>query len=158
MSLPPRYCPNRPLPSLRYLPGKGPKDEERSDIPRFSGKPLRSSDWQGNEAYLYGIDLFNQAYLFEAHEVWEELWFESGRQGPEGCFLKALIQVAAVRLKRALSEPAPAARLADSAKKLLLGLPNHGRKGEQYMGLDLSALILQLEAGEAPHRLELDFS
>jgi hypothetical protein len=43
--------------------------------------------------YLRGIELFNAARFFEAHEVWEELWLPA--EGTERQFLHALIQTAA---------------------------------------------------------------
>ena len=47
-------------------------------------------------AYLRGIELFNAARFFEAHEAWEELWLTA--TGTERQFLHALIQTAAALL------------------------------------------------------------
>ena len=30
--------------------------------------------WKDNEDYLFGIDLYNYHYYWEAHEAWEGLW------------------------------------------------------------------------------------
>lgn len=43
---------------------------------------------------LRGIDLFNSAHYWEAHEVWEAEWTPD-RKGPDSGFYKGLIQVAA---------------------------------------------------------------
>jgi len=40
-----------------------------------------------------GVHAFNAGELFAAHEVWEELWLDSG--GPEKQLLQGLIQIAA---------------------------------------------------------------
>ena len=42
--------------------------------------------------YLAGIELFNRAEYFEAHEVWEELWQDC--PSADRRFYQALIQVA----------------------------------------------------------------
>ena len=42
--------------------------------------------------YLAGIVLFNRGDFFEAHEVWEDLWADSG--APERRFYQGLIQAA----------------------------------------------------------------
>ncbi len=46
-----------------------------------------------NAAYLRGIELFNDARYFDAHEAWEPLWLTSA--GIEKEFLHAMIQIAA---------------------------------------------------------------
>ena len=40
-----------------------------------------------------GLDAFNSAHFYDAHEHWEEVWLET--QNPEKTFLQGLIQVAA---------------------------------------------------------------
>jgi predicted metal-dependent hydrolase len=42
---------------------------------------------------LRGVDDFNAACFFTAHEVWEELWVET--VGPERRLLQGLVQIAA---------------------------------------------------------------
>lgn len=42
--------------------------------------------------YLIGVQLFNQADFFEAHEAWEDLWSETMGDGHR--FLQGLIQAA----------------------------------------------------------------
>ena len=41
-----------------------------------------------------GVDLFNRALYWEAHEAWEHEWVPD-RKGPDAGFYKGLIQVAA---------------------------------------------------------------
>ena len=55
--------------------------------------------WYDCESYLYGVDLFNHAYWWEAHEAWEGPWRAAGRQSATGFFLQGLIQISVARLK-----------------------------------------------------------
>ena len=151
-----RYSSLNPFPDYSYIPGKGLKDEHRRDLPHFPGKRLLSSNWQNHEAYLYGIDLYNHDFFFEAHEVWEELWFVCGVKSMEGQFLKALIQLAAARLKIKLQEPKPAARLIQSIRKII-ELISLEHKLTYYMGLNLNSLTENLWASRLPDSLELKF-
>lgn len=151
-----RYLPQYPLPKLRYMPGKCPKDEKRDDIPKFNLQKLNEENWKRNKTYLYGIDLFNAGFYYEAHEVWEELWFETGKTSPEGQFLQALIQLSAAELKNRLREEKPAKRLLQSARKILLDLcEREGIIKNSYRGLSLKELLASLEKGEAPKNLTL---
>ncbi len=40
-----------------------------------------------------GLEAFNSAHFYDAHEIWEEIWLETAN--PEKMFLQGLIQVAA---------------------------------------------------------------
>lgn len=130
-----RHLPQLPLPTYRYIPGQSPKDEKRQDISKCKLEKLREINWKTNEAYLYGIDLFNNEFYFEAHEVWEELWFKTGRENPEGKFLKALIQISGARLKIKMNEAKPAQRL------FKLACENFGSLPPIFMGLALQTLL-----------------
>lgn len=77
-----RLLPQVPLPARPYLPGQGPRPE-----------------LEGPDPWLWGIDLFNHGFYWEAHEVWEGLWQVSLKQAPEGLALRGLIQAAAACLK-----------------------------------------------------------
>ena len=46
-----------------------------------------------NRLYQKGLEAFNSAHFFEAHELWEEVWLET--PNPDKKFLQGLIQVAA---------------------------------------------------------------
>jgi hypothetical protein len=84
--------------------------------------------------YLYGIDLFNFAYWWESHEVFEDLWHVAGHQTEQGNFFQALIQLAAANLKRFVGIEAAAQKLARSALVRLQTLP------PLYMGIDVLEL------------------
>ena len=55
--------------------------------------------WQSNETYLFGVDLYNFAYWWEAHEQWEALWCLEERSVETAAFLQGLIQLSASLLK-----------------------------------------------------------
>ncbi len=43
--------------------------------------------------YQKGLEAFNSAHFYDAHELWEEVWLET--PNPDKMFLQGLIQVAA---------------------------------------------------------------
>ena len=102
----PRYS-TRPFPSYRFLPGKNPHPR-RDPLGHSYGQPepkllaFPPEEWQRSEDYLYGIDLYNFAYWWECHEVFEGLWHAVGHNSEQGNFFQALIQLAAANLKRFL--------------------------------------------------------
>lgn len=84
------------LPPERYIPGFTTRPDE-SPVAEFSTNISLGLEY--NEAFLYGIDLFNNGYYWEAHEAWEHLWIPR-KESTEGMFLKGLIQVTASLVKR----------------------------------------------------------
>lgn len=137
-NVPKRYRPHLALPHYRYVPGQGAKDEQRKDIPKFKLEKLNNEHWKDNDAYLYGIDLFNQGFYYEAHEVWEELWHFTGHNSTEGAFLKALIQWTAIHLKNKMNEIKPAERLQKSFQNKIEEIQKKITK-TSWMGLDLNS-------------------
>jgi hypothetical protein len=81
--------------------------------------PLDPDNWRDSEEYLYGIDLFNHGYYWEAHEAWEAVWHAAGRTGRIADFLKALIKLAAAAVKAREGSPTGAARHAHRCRELL---------------------------------------
>ena len=155
-----RYT-DRPLPAYHHLPGKTPhptRDPEghsygqsELDLP-----DLNHEDWRKCNEYLYGIDLFNEGYWWECHEVLEGLWHASGVGSKAGHVLQAVIQCAAAHLKAATDRPVGAMRLHDHSLR-------HARwSGSRKLGLDLEVMVRDTrsfltvqEAG--PARLVLEF-
>ncbi len=143
----PRLVPDRALPTYAYVPGRYPhpvRDPRghsfgiESDAPELPDP----QQWRACGDYLYGIDLFNHGFFWEAHEAWEGLWHACGRRGVTATYLQALINFAAAGFKarwgsvRGMKANArTAARLFDSAARELG--PDSGR----YMGLEVPALL-----------------
>ena len=140
----PRYS-ARPFPSYRFLPGKNPhprRDPHGHSYGQPEPKPAAfpPENWQQSEDYLYGIDLYNFAYWWECHEVFEGLWHAMGHDTEQGNFFQALIQLAAANLKRFLGNEQAAQNLIRSCRMRLAGKPT------SYMGVNVVALIEQLDS------------
>jgi hypothetical protein len=58
-----------------------------------------------SEAYLFGFDLFNHGYFWEAHVWWEALWHAHARKGEVADLLRALIRLAAAGVKARAQVP-----------------------------------------------------
>ena len=84
----------RPLPETFYIPGRSPHPAP-SPLPG----PWDAADWRHLSDWLYGIDLFNHGYFWEAHEAWEGLWQCTPKTQAPGLLLRGLIQAAACLLK-----------------------------------------------------------
>jgi predicted metal-dependent hydrolase len=159
----PRYS-NRPFPAYRYLLSHGspPLPHPRTDpaghsyheeedyVPAFV-----HDDWHSCEAYLYGIDLFNYGYWWEAHEALEDVWIAAGQKSTKcGVFLQGLIQLAGAQLKRFVNEPRGAQSLTRSGIEKLSCVEG------VYLGIEIKSLIheaercLREDRGEFP-RIEL---
>lgn len=156
----PRYT-RRPFPPYRYIPfqGKATLPHPRNDpaghsyaadedyLPHFV-----PDDWHNCEPYLYGIDLFNNGYWWEAHEAWEVVWLAAGgRSSPCGIFVQGLIQLAAAQLKRVSgSSPGAQSLTAGACEKLAVvtGI---------FLGIDVARLIVEAQrclregGSEFPH-------
>jgi hypothetical protein len=107
-----------------------------------------SLDGTGNEHFLFGVDLFNAGYFWEAHASWERLW--AVESAPEiRRFLRALVQTTAACLKAAMGENAGARKLLARAR---VDAPTS-------FGVDLGALASEalsfVEGGEPP-RIEIE--
>jgi predicted metal-dependent hydrolase len=93
---------------------------------------------------LYGIDLYNFAYWWECHEVFEGLWHAVGHDTAQGNFFQALIQIAAANLKRFIGYEQAAQNLARSGLARLQNLP------QLYMGINVIALSEACRAISTP--------
>lgn len=156
--MPDRYS-ARPLPPYRYLPGQSPHPT-RDPRGHSAGaaderpQPLDPDAWRTSDDYLYGVDLLNHGYWWEAHEAFEGLWREAGRDTEIGGFLQGLIQIAGALLKSATGPPAAARGLARVGSARLRELPG------VFLGVDCAALTSSVDdylAGRrsAPPRIRL---
>jgi hypothetical protein len=146
----PRFAPDQPLPSHAFVPG-GPFPRPTGGLPGCEhAEPLRD-DWPGSGSYLYGFDLLNHGYYWEAHEVWETLWHACGRTGPVADCVKALIKLAAAGVKVREGTPAGVQSHARRAAELFREVAQTTGK-PRFLGLDLNALAILAEqlAGSAP--------
>jgi len=101
----PRYS-RRAFPAYRFVPGLQPHPTRDRRGHSFEPTPTlnrharwRVEDWRTLDDWLYGVDLFNRFYFWEAHEAWEGLWAAAERDTPPSLLLQGLIQIAAALLK-----------------------------------------------------------
>lgn len=143
-----RYCPAIPFPPYRYVPGLNPHPIS-DPAGHMYGKPepefeeVTPENWWRNKFYLYGIDLFNFAYWWEAHETLEGLWHLAGRGSIEREFLQGLIQSAAALLNRHRGHERGAQRVKNEAVARLRKVLES--EGDIFMGVAVAKLIGQLE-------------
>ena len=132
-----RYS-TRPFPAYAYVPGRMPhptRDPEGHSYNQHPEDPdvFSTSDWQHCDAYLYGIDLLNHGYWWEAHESLEAVWHAAGRTTETGLFIQGLIQIAVAHLKKYQGFMKVARRM--SAE----GLAKMKQINGNYLGIDVPA-------------------
>jgi hypothetical protein len=119
-----RYC-AQPFPQYRYVPTLNPHPcahpDGHSYEPPGHPKPappplLPPEQWRACEAWLYGVDLYNHAYWWETHEIWEAIWQQSDKKGVQGRFIQGLIQIAAAHLKRHIGNEEGVQRLLERSR------------------------------------------
>ncbi|MGH8567457.1 MAG: DUF309 domain-containing protein, partial [Gammaproteobacteria bacterium] len=142
----PRLAPGLPLPPYAYVRGKYPHPT-RDPAGHSFGTPPKirigpdPDRWEACRAYLYGIDLFNRGYYWEAHEAWEGLWHACDRSGSMADFLKALITLAAAGVKLREGRERGVRRHAARAQALFDQVTLQlGAAETRYLGLDPKAL------------------
>jgi uncharacterized protein len=128
----------RDFPAYRFIPGQSPHPRRHPQGHSFRQPeprplPFKHDEWAASEDYLHAVDLYNFAYWWEAHEVFEGLWHACGRTTVAGNFFQGLIQLAGANLKRVLGNEPAAKKLVRSGLLRLLNNPVH------YMGMDTAA-------------------
>ncbi len=99
-----------PLPPYRYVPGLNPHPTADARGHSFGVREPDCTaeaaalvrDWRRSPHFRLGVDLYNLAYWWEAHETWEGPWRCLAPGDPHRDALQALIQVAAAMLNRHL--------------------------------------------------------
>ncbi len=147
----PRYCPQKPFPPYRHIPGTTPHPIRD---PRGHSYGIQESDdaellppelWQQNPDYLYGVDLYNFSYWWEAHEAWEGLWHQA--EDAYRLFLQGLIQVSAALIKHHMRMLRPLRTLSTAGRdKIRQVVVESDNALESYMGIDLPAFLETADA------------
>jgi Domain of unknown function (DUF309) len=120
-----------PLPSWKHRPGQRQKSQKDfSDSYHADHSPLGRVKALVPQNYalevpvrdpcfLYGLDLHDSGYFWEAHEIWEAVWMASPQNGCDRIALRALIQITNGCLKHMLGQAKARNRLVTEALGLL---------------------------------------
>lgn len=144
-----RYT-QKPFPPYRYLPGKLPHPEIHPEGHSYGEKSppsprLPPDAWQQNELYLYGVDLFNHGYWWEAHEAWERCWLTTKKFDLPGQFLQGLIQFSAALLKLYGGSPQGFEKLYRESTQRLQQCCRNLDQNSVFMGLNLAEWLKNAE-------------
>ncbi len=96
----------------------------------------------GEQRWPYALDLFDHGYLWEAHEVLEQVWKELPVRTPERDLAQAIILAAASLLRAHLGDDRSATTLCARAVSLLLRVPPATAR---VRGVDTVRLVADLE-------------
>ncbi|HMI90298.1 MAG TPA: DUF309 domain-containing protein [Polyangiales bacterium] len=135
----PRYRPLRALPAYAYVPGRSERPAVDLEPAASEADYLPAERWAEHGEYLWGADLYNAGFFWEAHEAWEGAWRAAEHDLVQHAYLQGLIQCAAACLKGVLADTDSARRIAARALDRLEGiqmLPTQAAR--DYMGLDLA--------------------
>lgn len=154
-----RFLPEREFPRYAYLPGRD-AHPTRDAAGHSFGAPdepppyVAPAEWRASREYLWGADLYNHGYLWEAHEAWESLWHVAKREPEQASFLQGLIQCAAACLKVRMNQPTGMQRLAALGLEKLAAVAR--AHGGRYMGLDVDAFSDAMRAYAASSPTTID--
>jgi predicted metal-dependent hydrolase len=139
-------APEFPFPAYSYVPGgfPHPTSDPRGHSYQIDAEPaedLRTAPWRKSRAYLYGIDLFNFGYYWEAHEAWEAHWHAAHRVSPVADLLKGLIKLAAAAVKVREGNRAGVRRHLQRARELFEAAWTNRPPEEAFLGLKKDNLL-----------------
>lgn len=165
----PRYVPSRAYPRYSYVPGLCPHPFSHPDGHSYGqhpspSLPLTLDSWQSHLDYLWGFDLFNAGFYWEAHETWEAVWKATKASGTNPatgslvCLVQGLIKLAAAGVKRREQNPIGTQRHLSRAIELLRlavsdASPNPSQPPVILCGLNPTGLgqqVQQLLLGDIP--------
>jgi uncharacterized protein len=105
----------------------------------MSGTP---NDGDEDPRFLEGIALFNAREFFDAHEVWEDLWHDTPRDGDhtDRRFIQAMIQAAVALHHAGNGNRKGAVRLYHSARRYMTAY------GDSHRGIDIAGFWVAMTA------------
>ena len=145
----PRWLPQKSFPPYAYLPGREPHPVRDPRGHSYHVEPIRvaAEASLGSDVFLWGLDLFNHGYYWEAHEAWEGLWQVADRDGPLRMLFKGLILLSAAGVKIRERKHMAAASHAGRAAALLRRLMKvPDRAFERALGMSPATLAGYAEA------------
>lgn len=92
------------MPPYAHVPGRTPHPERDVGghgvrLSDAAAVPVAPAAWASSPAFVYGVDLLNSGFPWEAHEAWEDLWRGYARDSDAGRLLGGLIKLAAAGVK-----------------------------------------------------------
>ena len=150
----PRWLPEKSFPPYAYLPGRQPHPvrDPAGHSYRVEPMPVAAEASLGSDVFLWGLDLFNHGYYWEAHEAWEGLWQVVDRGGPSRMLFKGLILLSAAGVKIREGKHAAAVRHAGRAAALLRRLMKVPELAfERALGMSPAALAEYAETAAKTH-------
>ena len=105
---------------------------------------VSGTHWTKDRDYLRGLDLFDQRYYWESHEVWEGMWHQVPRDSSFSLLLQALIQAGAYTIKIHSGRQSAAEKLLERVRMRLLQV--EVQEGAPYCGLVPSVVLERLES------------
>lgn len=144
-----RWLPEKSFPCYAYLPGRQPHPMRDPAGHSYHSEAIPAAEEASldSDMFLWGIDLFNHGYYWEAHEAWEGLWQIADRGAPLRTLFKGLILLSAAGVKIREGKHVAAMRHAGRAAALLRRLMNPpDRTIERALGMSPAALAEQAEA------------
>ncbi len=136
------------FPPYRFIPGENPHPTENPHGHSYGKEEPRLTafdpvQWQRNEQYLYGVDLYNHGYWWESHEAFEGLWRMAERGHVPRDYLQGLIKISGAFIKWHL-------RKRKGMEYLYKGAMSHLFKVKEscghYMGVNISGHIDKLQS------------
>ncbi len=144
-----RYT-NFKLPEIAYVPGKTLRPtKEPLSSEKIVPENLTKLPPADNPFFLYGVDLFNHHYFWEAHEAWETIWHLEDNRGLRN-LLQGAIQVSGGFLK-VVQENEKGARI--------LWKKAHGRLSRELLRetkVDIEPILTMLENDDIIQDLSID--
>jgi hypothetical protein len=129
-------------------------DALRVAVRRIGEPEILMKSHEKDLLFQKGLDAFNSAHFYDAHEHWEEVWLET--PNPEKTFLQGLIQVAAAYHHYSR------ANCLGTKNLLLAGVLKLDQFPENHWGLEIEPLrdevrrwLKALEAGENPEHSKI---
>lgn len=150
---PPRLLPHRNFPRYAYLPGRQPHPTRHPAGHSYQSQHVAVVATGTSEEFVWGKELFNHGYYWEAHEAWEAIWNVAERGGALRGLLKGLILLSATGVKIREGKRNAALRHAGRAAGLFRGLsevPNEDIS--QALGMPPEVLAEIAEAAAAAPR------
>ena len=130
------------FPPYSYVTGRYPhplRDPSGHGCPEPQDTALPpQTDGKRCAMFLWGCDLFDAGFYWEAHEAWEAVWHAAGRSGTDADFIKGLIKLAASAVKAREGRPEGVRRHALRAEELFRLV---SRTHEVHFGLRLETLV-----------------